>query len=407
MLKFPTLVSIVAWLSLSFSAVVAAGQPPQSPAPPSQPPAQAPQQAQPSPAPGSQAEGSIPRVSEVPRESFPEWLANLRKDALAAGISQRTVEAALSSVEPVPVVIERDRTQAERVMALDKYLQRRLDRKTVRTARLMARRNATLLGRISAKYSVPANYIVAIWGLESNFGRFSGVRPTIATLATLAYDNRRAQLFRGELFDALRILDRGDIQLPAMKGSWAGAMGQPQFMPSAYLKYAQDFDGDGKTDIWGSRADAFASIANFLKEQGWKRGAAWGRGVKVPERAEAAIAAAAPFRTQGCEANRQLTEALPWSKWKTLGVRLEGRQRAPAAGTMASLVRGGSRSFLVFDNYATLLQYNCANAYALSVALLADRIGSGAIAVSPAKAKATTTVSAKKKPARAKRRSRR
>jgi membrane-bound lytic murein transglycosylase B len=332
------------------------------------------------PPPGQAA--PLPPVADVPRAPFPEWLTELRKEAVEKGISQRTVDAALSDIQPVPVVIERDRTQAERTLALDKYLKRRLDRKTIRTARSMAAFHAQLLARVSRRYGVPSSVVVSVWGLESNFGRFSGVRPTVPALATLAYDNRRSALFRQELFDALRILDRGDIDVAHMRGSWAGAMGQPQFMPSTYLKFAQDFDGDGRTDIWGSQADAFASIANFLKQEGWQEGATWGRAVKVPAVAQAKISAV-PRRTQGCEAVRQMTEAAPWSRWKALGVKLEGKQKAPVPDTRASLVRAGSRNFLVFDNYRALLQYNCAHAYALSVALLSEQL-SGAAAKKPA-----------------------
>jgi membrane-bound lytic murein transglycosylase B len=317
------------------------------------------------------AQAPAPALPSVP---FSEWLAQLRQDALAKGISERTVEAALSNIEPVPVVVERDRTQAERTLSIDQYLKRRLDRKTVKTAREMAKRHAGVLAKVSAQYGVPPGIIVAVWGLESNFGRFSGVRPTIASLATLAYDNRRAAMFREELFSALRILDRGDIDLSQMKGSWAGAMGQPQFMPSSYLKYAEDFDRDGRRDIWGSEADVFASIANYLKQAGWTTGAGWGRAVTLSKQAMAKVESAAPLRTAGCEATRQMTEGLSWSRWRALGVRPAGRQAFPKSNGAASLVRAGTRSFLVLDNYAVLLQYNCAHAYALAVALLADQI---------------------------------
>ncbi len=190
-------------------------------------------------------------VAAQPAVPFSEWLTQLRKDALARGITEKTVESALTGIELQPVVVERDRTQAERTQTIDQYLKRRLNRETVTTARRMMSRHAALLGKISAQYGVPASIIVAVWGLESSFGRFTGVRPTIASLATLAYDNRRAAMFREELLNALLILDRGDIEAEKMKGSWAGAMGQPQFMPSSYLKYAEDYDHDGKRDIWG------------------------------------------------------------------------------------------------------------------------------------------------------------
>ncbi len=317
---------------------------------------------------------SAQETAPPPPPPFADWLADLRKDALARGISERTVDAALTGLEPLPIVVERDRTQAERTLTIDQYLKRRVDRKTVRTAREMARRHASVLKKVSAQYGVPPAVIVAVWGLESNFGRFSGVRPTIAALATLAYDNRRAAMFREELFAALQMLDRGDIDLAKMKGSWAGAMGQPQFMPSSYLKYAEDFDRDGSRDIWGSTADVFASIANYLKQSGWTPGARWGVAVSLPAGAAEKIQAAAPPRDQGCEAVRQMTSGLTLARWREIGVRFGGRQALPNPTTAASLVRAGTRNFLVFDNYSVLLQYNCAHAYALAVGLLADQI---------------------------------
>ncbi len=305
---------------------------------------------------------------------FPEWLEQLRKDALARGITEKTVESALAGIELQPVVVERDRTQAERTQTIDQYLKRRVDRKTVSTGREMMTRYASLLEKISAQYDVPAGVIVSVWGLESNFGRFTGVRPTIASLATLAYDNRRAAMFREELFSALLILDRGDIEIDKMKGSWAGAMGQPQFMPSSYLKYAEDYDRDGKRDIWASNADVFASVANYLTRNGWVPGARWGRAVAIPAGATGKIATEAPLRTTGCEAVRQMTVDLPLPRWSALGVRTAQKQALPASDMTASLVRAGARNFLVYENYSVLLRYNCAHAYALAVGLLADSL---------------------------------
>ena len=239
----------------------------------------------------------------------------------------------------------------------------------------MAAQHRAVLKRASSKYRVPSPVIVSVWGLESTFGRFTGTRPTIAALATLAHDNRRAAMFRSELIDALRIIDAGDVNLVNMTGSWAGAMGQPQFMPSSYLKYAVDADGDGRRDIWRSQADAFGSIANYLKEHGWKAGERWGRAVRVPKAVEGKVADAAPMRLQGCAAERQMTVPLPLSRWRSLGVTTEGRAALPKSKLPASLVRAGSRSFLVYENYESILAYNCAHAYALSVALLSDRVG--------------------------------
>jgi peptidoglycan lytic transglycosylase B len=308
------------------------------------------------------------------RPPFSEWLAGVREEAIARGIRPDIVEQALGSVEePLPVVIERDRAQAETVLPLETYINRQLRPAVFRTGRQMLERHRTVLAQIDEKYGIPPGFIIAVWGIESNFGRFSGVRPTIAALATLAWDERRAALFRSELFSALEILDRGDIELGEMRGSWAGAMGQPQFMPSSYLKYAEDFDGDGRRDIWASHADIFASIANYLKGYGWTEGERWGREVKVSADA-ASRTAAVERRDSGCRARRSMTVSLPVAEWQRLGVRLPNGGPLPKTDMTASLVSGSSRHFLVYRNYDTLLDYNCAHPYALSVALLGDSL---------------------------------
>ena len=320
----------------------------------------------------SQAGGAAQGTPDRPE--FAAWLAGVRADALKSGISQATIDLALANLEPLPIVIERDRTQAEKVLPLDVYLKRRLDRKTVRTARRMAGEHRKVLKRIASAYGVPPGVVISVWGLESTFGRFTGTRPTIAALATLAHDDRRGAMFRAELIDALRIVDAGDVQPASMTGSWAGAMGQPQFMPSSYIKYTVDFDKDGRRDIWRSQPDAFASIANYLKEHGWRAGERWGRAVRVPKAAADKVNEAAPLRTEGCAAERQMTIPLPLSRWRALGVTTEARSALPKSKIAASLVRAGSKSFLVYGNYEALLGYNCAHAYALSVALLGDKI---------------------------------
>jgi membrane-bound lytic murein transglycosylase B len=323
---------------------------------------------------------AAPMAQAVAQESAPppfeDWLAALRAEALAMGISQRTVDAALGSVERLPVVVERDRTQAELTLTLEQYLQRRVPPRAVRTARDMAKRHRADLQRVATQYGVPRAVIVAIWGLESNFGRFQGVRPTVATLATLAYDGRRQTLFRDELFAALRILDSGDVAPDALRGSWAGAMGQSQFMPSSYLKWAADGDGDGRRDIWTSLPDVFASIASYLKEHGWARGQRWGRELRLTDQTAARVAAAVPLRLTGaCQAEREMTEARPLSDWRKLGVTQKSGAALPTSEIPASLVRVDTHRFLVYPNYEALLGYNCAHTYALSVAFLADRIG--------------------------------
>ena len=337
---------------------------------------------------------------QLPQPSFEEWLAAVRVEAKSRGISEATLDQALAGLAPLPVVIERDRSQAEIVETLDHYLAQHVSAKVVDTARRRRAEHAALLGKVAAKYGVPPSIIVAVWGLESNFGRFSGVRPTIQTLATLAYDPRRSALFREELFNALKILDSGDVEPAALRGSWAGALGQPQFMPSSFLLYAQDFDGDGRRDIWRSTPDVFASIANYLSAHGWNADQPWGREVRISAAALQAAAEKAPMRTEGCLARRQMTVPLPIAEWRELGVRTASGAALPDADLGASLVSGVKRYFLVYPNYETILEYNCVNAYGLSVGLLADAANGKASAAKPEKSRRKRAPTPKKKRAR-------
>jgi membrane-bound lytic murein transglycosylase B len=318
-----------------------------------------------------------PAEPEAARPSFAEFLTGVRTEALARGIRPDIVDAALSDIEePLPIVIERDRAQAETVFSLEKYLSRLLTVKLITHGREALAGHKMLLEEVSARYGVPPGVVVAIWGVESNFGSFSGVRPTVAALATLAWDPRRSEFFRGELFAALEILNHGDIDAARMRGSWAGAMGQVQFMPSSYLKFAEDFDGDGRRDIWSSPPDVLASIANYLQAHGWAAGPGWGREVHLAEEAAGRIAAHVARRAGTCRATRDMTVALPIKEWKRLGVRLPHGGALPDGDPDASLVSGATRYFLVSRNYDALLEYNCSHSYAISVGLLADQITS-------------------------------
>lgn len=310
----------------------------------------------------------------APRPPFAEWLTAFRTDAVARGLQAATVDAALTGLEPLEVVVQRDRSQAETVLSIEQYVTRRLTRPFVRTARQRLTEQRAVLSRVSDRYQVQPRFIVAIWGLESNFGRFSGVRPIVQALATLAWEGRREALFRGELLAALEILDRGYIDAPALKGSWAGAMGQTQFMPSSYLKFAQDFDEDGRRDIWKSTPDVLASIANYLHEHGWDAAETWGREVHLPAGGWRGMIERVGTRTEGCRAHREMTAGLPMERWNTLGVTALSGQPLPRVERNAALLSAGHRTFLVYRNYEALLEYNCAHAYALAVALLADRM---------------------------------
>ena len=331
-------------------------------------------------APSSTAEPTAPvtPAAEV-RPSFADWLDGVRQEAAGRGISAATIATTLSDIpEPLPVVLERDRAQAETVLALETYINRRLTTTLIRRGRDMAARHKGLLDRIGDEYGVPPRIIAGIWGVESNFGAFSGTRPTVAALATLAYDPRRSALFRRELFNALEIVDRGDIEPARLRGSWAGAMGQPQFMPSSYLQFAVDYDKDGRRDIWATPDDVFASIGNYLKGHGWQAGQPWVREVRVSREVSQRVAADVARRSGSCGARRDMTVPLTLTEWQKIGVRTMAGRALPGTSQRASLVSGSSRAFLVFDNYDALLEYNCSNAYALSVVLLGERLAGGA-----------------------------
>jgi membrane-bound lytic murein transglycosylase B len=387
------------------------GQPPApaSPAPapaPAQVPGVPPPPPTATPPPPADIAATAPVVPEQP--PFAEWLAGVRAEALARGIRAETVDRAFDGVEPVQRILDRDRAQAEFTLTTSQYLERRLTRDTLKIAKKSAAEHGPLLDRVHEKYGVPTRFLVSVWGLESNFGRFAGVRPMIPTLATLAYEPRRAAFFRQQLFDALQVVDRGYIELSRLNGSWAGAMGQPQFMPSSYLAYAQDFDGDGQRDIWDSHADVFASIAFYLQSRGWVEKQGWGRRVELTDAVRAAVAEQAPLRASGCRAERQMSVPRPIDVWKKLGVHRADKH--PLSGDIdASLIQtDDGKDYLVYKNYEILLAYNCAHTYALSVSMLSDAIDG--IAPLPTFRKAVSKKTAKpskrtpaKRPARGKR----
>ncbi len=314
------------------------------------------------------------QVTVVTPEPFPTFLEALRAEAEARGYSAELVQQALGGIEPLQQVIQSDRSQAELNPGFGRYLTSRLAPALIRRGRDLARAHRPLLSRIEAAHDVQRRFLLAIWGIESRYGRLTGRTPVFQALATLAWEPRRAQFFRGELFDALTMVQRGHIEVKTMTGSWAGAMGQAQFMPSSYLKFAVDFDKDGRRDIWRSTPDALASIANYLKGFGWSGDETWGREVTVTAAAAARIAESIPKRTQGCYAERNMTERRPLGDWTTLGVTLADGKPLPRADMAAGLVDVGERKFLVYPNYDALLAYNCAHYYALSVALLAERL---------------------------------
>jgi len=313
-------------------------------------------------------------VPASPAQPFDEWLQGLIDEARTRGFSNEIVDETLKGLEPLPRVIERDRSQAELRPGFNRYSSSHLTRGMVDRGRDLSRENASILQRLETDYEVQRRFVVAIWGMESRYGRLTGRTPVFQALATLAWEPRRAAMFRGELFDALSMVAGGHVEAAEMTGSWAGAMGQTQFMPSNYLKYAVDFNRDGRTDIWKSTGDALASIANYLKGFGWNDKETWGREVKVPAAAREKIAESIPRRTEGCYAIRNMTTRVPLDRWRKLGVTRVDGGPLPDADVQAGLVDVGERTFLVYPNYDAILGYNCAHYYALTVSLLADRL---------------------------------
>lgn len=294
---------------------------------------------------------------------FDRWLKELRAEAKAKGISEATLVAALDGIEPIPRVIELDRAQPEFTLTFQQYLARVAPDDRVARGQRLLEQNRTLLQAVSQEYGVPAEQIMALWGIETDFGRVTGGFQVIPALATLAHDGRRSAYFRGELLQALQIIDAGHISADGMVGSWAGAMGQCQFMPTSFANAAVDRDGDGRKDIWGTRADVFASAANLLARNGWRRGEAWGIHVRLP--------AVFDLGHEGLDTQKQL------SVWRDLGIRLADGAELPDDDTLASLIMPDGPDgpvFLVYDNYRAIMRWNRSHYFALTAGYLADRI---------------------------------
>ncbi|AWK86972.1 lytic murein transglycosylase [Azospirillum thermophilum] len=294
--------------------------------------------------------------------SFDDWLRGLRAEALAQGIRPQTFDRAFQKVKLSDRVVELDRSQPEFTRQPWQYLDSAVNERRVQAGRQRIQENAALLQRINQRTGVPPEILMGFWAVESDFGNSMGNFPVIDALTTLAFEGRRAAYFRTELLAALRILDAGDIPLERMNGSWAGAMGQTQFMPTVFLKNAVDEDGDGRRDIWGSMPDVLASTAKFVLANGWRAGERWGEEVRLPS--------GFPYELA------ELNVTRPVSEWRRMGV-------VPAAGSdlsgddpAAILVLAGHRgpAFLVRENFRAIMRYNPSTSYALAVALLADRM---------------------------------
>jgi len=310
---------------------------------------------------------SIPTLLSVPAlagsDSFQAFLAELRAEARRSGIRPATFDRAFAGVAPNQKVLDRDRHQPEFTMTWARYRTLLITDKRINEGRDAIGRNRALLGQVEARFAVNPGVVSGIWGLESSFGQQTGDFRVVEALATLAWEGRRASFFRGELIAALKILESGDVAATAMTGSYAGAMGQPQFMPSSYLRYAVDFEGHGRRDIWTSKPDVLGSIANYLSRSGWRANEAWGQQVILPP---------------GFDANEiGRDNRRPLHEWAARNIRpLDGRWVMPAS-TPAAVVApdgAGGDAFITFGNFSAIRRYNPSDFYALAVGLLGDRV---------------------------------
>ena len=296
------------------------------------------------------------------QEPFAAFVARVRAEARRAGIREATLASAFAGVAPNQRVIELDRKQPEFNLTWPEYRARVLPQARLQAAREHYADERPLLAQIEARYGVAPRIMVGIWGIESAFGANKGNYRLVEALSTLAWEGRRAAYFRKELLNALRILDAGDVTPARLTGGWAGAMGQPQFMPSSYLSYAVDFNGDGKRDIWDSKPDVFASMANYLAKNGWRQGEPWGQPVRLPEGFDPALAG---------RDNKK-----PLSEWSRLGVRRLDGSAFGQGGAMGGLVipsgAAPGEAYLAYANFNVLRRYNPSDFYALAVGLLGD-----------------------------------
>lgn len=306
--------------------------------------------------------------SRVPGQAqsrdFTLWLEEFRVEALRQGIQPQTLAGALAGVHPLPRVIELDRKQPDDTLTYAQYFDRVLPVARVQRATRLLNEHRVLLRDISTRYSVPPGIMVALWGVETDFGRMTGGFPVLSSLATLAFDGRRSALFRRELLEALRIIEAGDIRPEAMLGSWAGAMGQNQFMPSSFMQYAVDYNGDGRRDIWTTLSDVFASTANYLASSGWRPQEPWGHRVVLPPTYNVS-------HHGGSGSNKSLED------WQALGLRrFDGAAFPPGITSALLVLPGGSTShaFLTYDNYQIIMKWNRSNYFALTVGQFADQL---------------------------------
>ncbi|MDO6568689.1 lytic murein transglycosylase [Alteromonas sp. 1_MG-2023] len=306
------------------------------------------------------------QAEEKTAQGFADYVVQLKAEAQQKGFTEALLNDAFSDISFRPTVIKSDKNQPEKKITLDSYLASRVPDWKVQQAVEMYNKHRPLLEEIGQKFKVQPRFIIALWGNESNFGRIQGNYSVLSALASLAYEGRREKLFKDNLFAALTILDEGHTSVDALKGSWAGAMGQSQFMPISFLNYAVDYDGDGRKDIWQTEADVFASIANYLSSEGWDNNGTWGRQVSLTQ----------PITEFG------LSKSLykPLAYWQQAGVRRFDGSDLPTADIQASLIMpDGSegRVYLVYNNFHTLMKWNRSSYFGVSVGYLSERIKRG------------------------------
>jgi membrane-bound lytic murein transglycosylase B len=302
--------------------------------------------------------------AEATDQPFEEWLGELSVEASKKGIRNEILASALTGIKLVPRVVELDRKQPEFSLTFRQYMDRVVPNSRVNRGRKKLAENKALLEEVGAKFGVQPRFIVALWGIETDFGRVTGGFKLIPALVTMAYDGRRSKYFRKELINALKILNGNHIKVKDMVGSWAGAMGQCQFMPSSFLNFAIDYDGDGRKDIWSTKADVFGSAANYLSSSGWKGGQTWGRAVTLPRGFNSGLA------------NLKVKKTI--NEWQAIGIRRINGNDLPAQDIHASIVYtegAGSAAYMIYDNYRTILKWNRSTYFAVAVGTLADRIG--------------------------------
>ena len=309
-----------------------------------------------------------PAPAAEPAAPFGEWLKGLRAEARSKGLSDEFLDKALAGVQPIGRVIELDRRQPEFTLTFWKYLDNNVNDLRIRKGQALLAKHQDVLNKTAERFGVQPRFIVAFWGLETNYGEFFGSFPLVGALATLAHDPRRSGFFREQLLAALSIMARGDVPVTTT-GSWAGAMGNFQFIPTTYRDFAVDADGDGRRDLWSSYPDMFASAANYLARSGWRKNWSWGREVRLPE--------GFSLEHAGLNVRKSIAE------WKRLGVRRTDGSELPDEQTDASVVLPAGYdgpTFLIYQNYRAILRWNRSLLYAVAVGHLADRlVGAGSL----------------------------